>query len=181
MNGTNSPPEGGAGSDSPPGTNRSEGDGAEGSGAEGSGGDGGGGNDGGGSRTADDPLPDIGAAVTDWLAGIGIGGEPSDQQNGGSDSPGTGSADGSDADGSDAGDNGAGGRPAAGGDPDTGGRDGTGDRTSDRTTTADGTDIGIGAEVTNWLAKLGAIGIPGFLLIVLILWLWERWTRAEEG
>ncbi len=88
-NGTNSPPEGGAGSDSPPATNRSEGDSAEGGGAEGGGA--------GGSGTADDPLPDIGAAVTDWLA------------------------------------------------------------------------------------KLGAIGIPGFLLIVLILWLWERWTRAEEG
>ncbi|MGI5191028.1 zf-HC2 domain-containing protein [Promicromonospora sp. CA-289599] len=174
-NGTNSSPEGGPGSDSPPGTNRSEGDGAEGGDAEG----------GDGSGTADDTLPDIGATVTDWLAGLGIGGEPSDGQNGGSGSLGTGSADGSDAsgsdtDGTDAGGNGsgsdeAGGGPAAGGDPDTSGRDGTG------TTTADGADTGIGAEVTNWLGKLGAVGIPGFLLIVLILWLWERWTRAEES
>ena len=47
--------------------------------------------------------------------------------------------------------------------------------------TADDPLPDIGAAVTDWLAKLGAIGIPGFLLIVLILWLWERWTRAEEG
>jgi hypothetical protein len=40
--------------------------------------------------------------------------------------------------------------------------------------------VGIGAQVTSWLGKLGTVGIPGFLLIVLILWLWERWTRAEE-
>jgi RNA polymerase sigma factor (sigma-70 family) len=198
-NGANSPSEGGAGSDPGPGTNSFEGGGVEGGGAEGSG-------------TADDPLPDIGAAVTDWIAWFGIGGEPSDGQNGGSDNPGTGSAnggdtgwsdaDGSDADGnntggSDTGGSDTGGRPAAGGDPNTGGRDGTGDGsrdgsrdgdstgtdggTGDGTTTADGGEIGIGAEVTSWLAKLGVIGIPGFLLIVLILWLWERWTRAEEG
>jgi hypothetical protein len=86
--------------------------------------------------------------VTGWLAELGIGAEPSDEQNGGS--------------------------------GDVVGNSNGGSGSNEGTVAADGRGTGVGAEMRSWLGKLGAVGIPGFLLIVLLLWLWERWTRAEE-
>ncbi|WP_454855079.1 zf-HC2 domain-containing protein [Promicromonospora soli] len=98
----------------------------------------------------------VGAEIKDWLATLGFGdGTPSDAE--GEADPGM-----------------------SGGTEPGGGTDGASPG-NDGPTTADGTGTGIGAEMTSWLGRLGAIGIPGFLLIVVILWLWERWSRTEDG
>ena len=160
------------------------GDGGTGSGEAGGGtgsGDGGAGTQ---SDTADGTDSGVGAELADWLATLGIGDGSSAQDTGPDDGPGTNST-------------GPGNPPAADDDPDRSerpesargaeGSDDTGPGTSDGTSpgddgpaNADGPQTGVGTEVTRWLASLGAIGIPGFLLIIVLLWLWERWTRAEE-
>ncbi|MEU4364190.1 sigma-70 family RNA polymerase sigma factor [Promicromonospora sp. NPDC023987] len=191
----------GAGGGGGDGSGEGEGDGAvAGTGTDGAGGDassgdaggdagagaGGDGNgDGGGARGADSG---IGADVADWLARLGIGDGPSADDGGSGEAPDTGgsgtdtgkdrAADDEPGDGDSDGDSDGNGDNSARSDgrsaPDDGSTDGGGPAT------ADGTNPGVGAQVTDWLARLGAIGIPGFLLIVFLLWLWERWSRAEE-
>ncbi|MFI2363730.1 zf-HC2 domain-containing protein [Promicromonospora sp. NPDC019610] len=126
-------------------------DGAEGGGAEGGGAEGGGTDSGTGSDPADLPGADLTDTVAGWLAGLGIPVGTSEESGGGS-------ADG-------AGD---------------GAEDGTGDDGGDGPSSADGSRPGLGAEMTSWFARLGVAGVPAFLLLVFLLWLWDRWSRADD-
>ncbi|WP_460887146.1 zf-HC2 domain-containing protein, partial [Promicromonospora xylanilytica] len=164
-------PGAGGGTEGGAGTGGSDGGGSSGNSGDGEGGDGGG-----GSRTDSDP----GTDVADWLAQLGIGNGPSDGGAGGSSdtAPEGSDVEGSDVEGSDADGGNVDGSEAR--DEPGGGRASDGDTGGDGPASADGARPGVGAELTDWLAGLGAIGIPGFLLIVFLLWLWERWSRAEE-
>jgi RNA polymerase sigma factor (sigma-70 family) len=168
--------DGGGGAGDGGGAGGGSGDGGNGSGADGgpgAGGSGGGGAGGDGAGTDDDTSPGIGADVADWLAQLGIGDGSSESDSGPGEAPGTGASRTDGTDGTD--DNGSGSGSGSG--RTEGGEPGT---DGDGPAMADGTNPGVGAELTDWLARLGAIGIPGFLLIVFLLWLWERWSRAEE-
>ncbi|MFE7507426.1 zf-HC2 domain-containing protein [Promicromonospora sp. NPDC057488] len=188
--------EGGAGG----GAESEVGDGAEG-GSGGSGGDGSGGSGSGGddSNAVEDSARDIADSVSTWLDSLGT---PGDTSGEGSDtSAGDGSSDGAaadrttgDAESADGADGADGAEDNAGGSDNDGGtedRSGSGngndadsstDRNagSDGTTSADGADPGVGAELTDWFTRLGIAGIPAFLLLVFLLWLWDRWSRADE-
>ncbi|MFD2795761.1 zf-HC2 domain-containing protein [Promicromonospora vindobonensis] len=157
----------------------------------GAGGGGGGGGGSSGTSTADDASPGIGADVAGWLAQLGIGDGPSEDDSGSGEASGTGASGTHDsggthdrADRADSAGRAEGGEPGNGGDGTGAGKDDPnavdGSTDGDGPVTADGATPGVGSELTDWLARLGAIGIPGFLLIIFLLWLWERWSRAEE-
>ena len=121
---------------------------------------------------SDGTNPGVGAGIKDWLATLGIGdGTPSDAEGEGDADTSGGAETGGGTDGAE---------PGTADEAEPGTTDGASPG-SDGPAAADGTDTGIGAEMTSWLGRLGAIGIPGFLLIVVILWLWERWSRTEDG
>ncbi|PUB20293.1 DNA-directed RNA polymerase specialized sigma24 family protein [Promicromonospora sp. AC04] len=172
-------------SGSPSGTDPSDtGPGGSASGNEGENGS----DDGEAPSTGNGANPGLGDALTNWFAELGIPRGASEEGSGSDASPGADPSDGaagdqSGTDDTDDTDNGGG----RGGSNDTDGTDGRGgnatndeDAGSEGSTTADGARPGIGAELTSWFARLGVAGIPAFLLIVFILWLWERWTRSTD-
>ncbi|MCP2266560.1 zf-HC2 domain-containing protein [Promicromonospora thailandica] len=120
----------------------------------------------------------VGAAVRDLLAGLGIGDGTPDQAAGDTGRTGSTGTVGVEEDGSSNGSDNA-------GDP------GTDDLAPPSGTTAPppgaagptGTDASgprVGAELLHWFARLGIAGVPAFLLVVFVLWLWERWTRTDN-
>ncbi|MFD6447591.1 zf-HC2 domain-containing protein [Promicromonospora sp. NPDC060204] len=159
------------------------GGGANNGGADGGGADGGGADSGTGSDPADLPGADLADTVTGWLADLGIPvGTP--EESGGSSGSGSadGAGDGSASDGGDGSASDGGGGSASG---DGTGQSGTGENGSgtdgtDGPSSADGSQPGLGAEMTSWFARLGVAGIPAFLVLVFLLWLWDRWSRPDD-
>ncbi|MFD7307481.1 zf-HC2 domain-containing protein [Promicromonospora sp. NPDC059942] len=185
----------GAGAGSGEGADTQAGGGTEGDGAEtgqddggraGGGADGGGADSGAGSDPADLPGADLADTVTGWLADLGIPVGTS-EETGGSSADGAG--DGSASDGEDGSASGDGTGQSGTGQSGTGengtGENGTGENGSgtdgtDGPSSADGSRPGLGAEMTSWFARLGVAGVPAFLVLVFLLWLWDRWSRADD-
>ena len=60
-------------------------------------------------------------------------------------------------------------------------RPATDDPAPDGPASADGTVPRVGENLMDWFGRLAGAGLPAFLVIVFLLWLWERWTRSENG
>ncbi|MFI2486388.1 zf-HC2 domain-containing protein [Promicromonospora kroppenstedtii] len=138
-----------------------------------------------GSNAVEDSARDIADSVSTWLDSLGT---PGDLSGDGSDTEaGGGTSDNSRAD-AGTGDDGATGSTGDSGNSSNGGSDNSSDADgstdrdpdSDGPAGADGINPGVGAELTDWFTRLGVAGIPAFLLLVFLLWLWDRWSRADD-
>ncbi|MFJ3406074.1 zf-HC2 domain-containing protein [Promicromonospora sp. NPDC090134] len=109
--------------------------------------------------SADGSSEDLASTVSGWLTDLGI---PVDTSGEPGNAAGSGSPDGT--------------GDARDGTSDTGGGADGGDGPS----SADGSRPGLGTEMTSWFARLGVAGVPAFLLLVFLLWLWDRWSRTDD-
>ncbi|WP_285106654.1 sigma-70 family RNA polymerase sigma factor [Promicromonospora sp. MEB111] len=128
-----------------------------------------------GSTAVEDSARDIAGTVSTWLDNLGT---PSDSSDDGVD---TATGDGAPADSPSGPDSTADGAEGDGGRSDNNGGGAVDSNSgSDGPSNADGARPGFGAELSDWFTRLGIAGIPAFLLLVFLLWLWDRWSRADD-